>query len=233
MLVERPIHWFVATMKRLFDIVIAAGVLIGTAPLLLLVALLVVLDSPGGVLFRQQRIGFNNRPFSILKFRTMVMDASDQEGNLGTQQRDPRVTRAGHVLRRFSIDELPQLINVLVGSLSVVGPRPQATTMRIGDRRYADAVVQYIERHKVKPGLTGLAQVSGSRSSIYTLETAARAVSKDLEYIENWSLWLDARIVWKTVDLVLSRRNGPLNTGHYWAAEALSAAGFTEFVPTP
>ncbi len=205
-LVERPISGFKAFLKKSFDIIFASVVLVICAPLLLFIALLIRIDSPGGALFRQRRMGFNNRPFTILKFRTMIADAADREGSFGTQYGDPRVTRVGRVLRHFSIDELPQFLNVLAGSMSVVGPRPQAVSMRIGDRRYVDAVARYIERHKVKPGLTGWAQVNGSRDGIYTLDTAAWAVSMDLEYIRKWSLWLDIKIIWKTIGMILCGR---------------------------
>ncbi|MGG5888695.1 exopolysaccharide biosynthesis polyprenyl glycosylphosphotransferase [Falsiroseomonas sp. HC035] len=206
-LVERPMSGFGKAAKRAIDITLAMVILTLGAPFLALIALAIVLDSPGGVLFRQQRIGFNNRVFDVLKFRTMTNDAPDQEGVGGTLPDDPRVTRTGRVLRRFSLDELPQLLNVLKGDMSLVGPRPQAVNMRVGDRRYAEAVTQYIERHKVKPGMTGWAQVNGSRGGIRTLDKAAWAVSMDLEYIQNWSIRLDLLIIWRTIGMLLSGRD--------------------------
>jgi putative colanic acid biosynthesis UDP-glucose lipid carrier transferase len=206
-LVERPMSGLGKAAKRAMDVALAATILMLGAPFLLLIALAIVLDSPGGVLFRQQRIGFNNRVFDVLKFRTMIRDAPDQEGVGGTLPGDPRITRAGRLLRRFSLDELPQLLNVLRGDMSLVGPRPQVVNMRVGDRRYAEAVTQYIERHKVKPGMTGWAQVNGSRGGIHTLDKAAWAVSMDLEYIQTWSIRLDLVIIWRTIGMLLSGRD--------------------------
>jgi putative colanic acid biosynthesis UDP-glucose lipid carrier transferase len=206
-LVDRPMSGSGKAVKRAMDIALALAILTLGAPMLLLIALAILLDSPGGVLFRQQRIGFNNRVFDVLKFRTMTKDAPDQEGVGGTLPDDPRITRVGRVLRRFSLDELPQLLNVLSGDMSLVGPRPQAVNMRVGDRRYADAVTQYIERHRVKPGMTGWAQVNGSRGGIHTLDKAAWAVSMDLEYIQNWSVRLDLLIIWRTIGMLLSGRD--------------------------
>jgi putative colanic acid biosynthesis UDP-glucose lipid carrier transferase len=206
-LVERPMSQSGKAAKRAMDVMLALAILTVGSPILLLIALAIMLDSPGGPLFRQERIGFNNRVFNVLKFRTMIADAPDQQGTGGTLPDDPRITRVGRVLRRFSLDELPQLLNVLRGDMSLVGPRPQAINMRVGDRRYAEAVTQYIERHKVKPGVTGWAQVNGSRGGIHTLDKAAWAVSMDLEYIQNWSIRLDLVIIWRTIGMLLSGRD--------------------------
>jgi len=205
-LVERPISRAGACVKRAMDVAVALPVLAICAPLLLLIALAIALESPGGVLFRQQRIGFNNQPFTLLKFRTMIADAPDQEGALGTRRADPRVTRVGRVLRRFSLDELPQLLNVLAGSMSIIGPRPHTRVMQIGEHPYAEAVPAYAQRHRMKPGLTGWAQVNGSRGGIHTLDKAAWAAAMDLEYVQRWTLWLDLQILLRTVGLVLSGR---------------------------
>ena len=206
-LMDRPISRLGIAIKRAMDVVIASAALLVAAPFLLLAALAIALETKGGVLFRQERIGFNNRPFTVLKLRTMAADAAGQDGSAQAVRGDPRVTRVGAFLRRTSIDELPQLLNVLDGSMSLVGPRPQAVNMRIGDRRYAEAVAEYVVRHKVRPGLTGWAQINGTRAGIYTLEQAARAVELDLHYVQNWSLWLDSRILFRTFGMVVTGRD--------------------------
>ena len=203
---KRPISGVGATVKQTMDFALSFAAIVVFAIPMLLISILIALDSPGGVLFRQTRIGFNNKPFTMLKFRSMRNDARDQEGRHGTTFGDPRVTRMGRVLRRFSIDELPQLFNVLAGSMSLVGPRAQSIHMLVCNQPYIDAVDPYIERHRVKPGLTGWAQVNGARGGIHTLEKAAWAVSMDLEYIRNWSPALDIKIIWKTIWMVLGGR---------------------------
>ncbi len=206
-LMDRPISRLGIAIKRAMDIAIASAGLLVAAPFLLLAALAISLEGGGGVLFRQSRIGFNNRPFTVLKLRTMAADAVGQDGSAQAVRGDPRVTRVGAILRRTSIDELPQLLNVLDGSMSLVGPRPQAVNMRIGDRRYSEAVAEYVLRHKVRPGLTGWAQINGTRAGIYTLEQAAHAVELDLYYVQNWSLWLDIRILFRTFGMVVTGRD--------------------------
>ncbi len=206
-LMDRPISRLGIALKRAMDIAIASVALLVAAPFLALAAIAIALESKGGVLFRQQRIGFNNRPFVVLKLRTMAADSHGQDGSAAAVRGDPRVTRVGAILRRTSIDELPQLLNVLDGSMSLVGPRPQAVNMRIGDRRYSEAVAEYVVRHKVRPGLTGWAQINGTRAGIYTLEQAARAVELDLHYVQNWSLWLDLRILFRTFGMVVTGRD--------------------------
>ena len=186
-LMDRPISRLGIAIKRAMDVAIASVALLVAAPFLLVAAIAISLESKGGVVFRQERIGFNNRPFTVLKLRTMSADAAGQDGSAQAVRGDARVTRVGAFLRRTSIDELPQLLNVLDGSMSLIGPRPQAVNMRIGDRRYSEAVAEYVVRHKVRPGLTGWAQINGTRAGIYTLEQAARAVDLDLHYVQNWS----------------------------------------------
>jgi lipopolysaccharide/colanic/teichoic acid biosynthesis glycosyltransferase len=150
------------------------------------------------VLFRQWRFGLGNRPIFVLKFRTMRIEGCDATGERRTVARDSRVTRVGRFLRRTSIDELPQLINVLRGEMSLVGPRPHPLHMRVGDSYYFDAVSRYRVRHLVKPGITGWAQINGSRGEVDTLEKARRRVELDLWYLQNWSLVLDFRILLST-----------------------------------
>jgi Undecaprenyl-phosphate glucose phosphotransferase len=180
--------------KRGVDVGIAATALVLLAPLLALTALAIKLDTPGPVLFRQQRRGFNGRHFRILKFRSMSVmeDGADLRQ---ARRHDARVTRVGRFIRATSIDELPQLFNVLSGTMSLVGPRPHALAH---DSYYDDLIGRYAWRHHVKPGLTGWAQVNGSRGETPTLESMARRVEFDLWYVDNWSLWLDMRIMLRT-----------------------------------
>lgn len=182
-------------LKRLEDIVIAASALFFLLPLFLIVALLIKLDSPGPILYRQQRYGFNNRPFSIYKFRSMRVH--QEKSNTVTQatRNDPRITRSGAFLRRSSIDELPQLLNVLEGSMSIVGPRPHAIPH---NEYYGTLFAEYNARHNVHPGITGWAQANGLRGETDTEEKMRRRVEYDLYYIENWSLLFDIKIIWMT-----------------------------------
>ncbi|HYF06123.1 MAG TPA: exopolysaccharide biosynthesis polyprenyl glycosylphosphotransferase [Acetobacteraceae bacterium] len=186
-------------VKRAMDILLAGAALIVLTPVLLLAAAAIRLDSPGAVLFRQWRFGGGSQPFQVLKLRTMRCEAGDPTGERRTLARDPRVTRVGRLLRRTSLDELPQLINVLRGEMSLVGPRPHALHMKVEGRFYFDAVETYRGRHRVRPGITGWAQVNGSRGEIDTIEKARRRVELDRWYIENWSLSLDIRILVRTV----------------------------------
>ena len=196
---QRPMRDFNRILKAIEDRVIAVFGLVLLSPVLLLTALILKLTSPGPVLFRQERFGFNNVRISVLKFRSMRVDRQDISGTERTTRGDPRVTRFGRIIRRLSIDELPQLWNVLKGEMSIVGPRPHATTMMVGDDYYFEAVRGYAARHRVKPGITGLAQVRGLRGEISTIERAKRRVEYDMYYIENWSLLLDLRIILETV----------------------------------
>jgi Undecaprenyl-phosphate glucose phosphotransferase len=189
--------------KRLFDIVAAAVGLILLAPLFAIVALCIRLEGPGPFLFRQTRYGFNQEPFRIFKFRTMTAMEDGAEVKAATRA-DPRVTRVGAVLRRFSIDELPQLLNVLMGEMSIVGPRPHALAH---DQRYVASISRYARRHNVKPGITGWAQVCGHRGEIHDEEGMRARVEHDLYYVDNWSLWLDVKIVLMTFLSVSAHRN--------------------------
>jgi exopolysaccharide biosynthesis polyprenyl glycosylphosphotransferase len=185
--------------KRAIDLAGATFGLLICSPLFAITALIIKLESPGPVFFRQVRFGLGGRGTEIWKFRTMYLDRGDESGESRTLARDPRVTRVGRILRRLSIDELPQFINVLQGSMSLVGPRPHVARMRVGSAFYRDAVAHYPLRHRVKPGITGWAQINGSRGEVDTMEKAERRVSLDLWYISHWSLALDIKILLRTV----------------------------------
>lgn len=187
--------------KRAFDVVVAAGVLAVISPALLGIWALVRIDSPGPGLFRQRRGGFQGRPFYIYKFRTM----RTTEGRAITQAKkeDDRTTKLGRFLRRFSIDELPQLINVLLGDMSIVGPRPHALAH---DREFSTVDRRYAGRHHARPGITGLAQVSGSRGPTDTREKILDRMNFDLAYVTNWSWAMDVKIIVRTAMVVLSDR---------------------------
>lgn len=204
---ERPLKHWSGVAKTVEDRVLSALCLIAAAPVMAVAAIAIKCDSKGPIFFRQDRFGFNNRPISVLKFRTMFSDRGDPSGARRTVRNDPRVTRVGRVLRQLSLDELPQLINVLRGEMSLVGPRAHAVAMKAGDRLYHEAVGDYLHRHRVLPGITGWAQIHGLRGEIDSLESARERVTYDLHYIDNWSLWLDFKILIRTVSLVFSRNN--------------------------
>ena len=185
-------HGFI---KTLLDYVVATAGLVCLAPLLVLVAIAIKLDSPGPVFFRQRRYGQNNRIFRILKFRTMVVTDDGTEVKQA-ERGDPRVTRVGRILRRTSIDELPQLLNVLTGDMSIVGPRPHAVAH---DRLFEAKLDLFSRRRRVRPGLTGWAQVHGFRGETKTTEHIRSRMQHDLYYIDNWSVWLDIEIITRTV----------------------------------
>jgi Undecaprenyl-phosphate glucose phosphotransferase len=206
-LLERPIGGVAGLLKAAEDYVLALAALAFAAVPMALIALAIRLDSPGPVLFRQRRTGFNNREFHVLKFRTMHHNAADPGVVRQVTEGDPRVTRVGAVLRRTSLDELPQILNVLRGEMSFVGPRPHAPGTRAGGRPFEEVADRYAARHRVKPGLTGLAQVRGWRGPTETEEKLIRRVESDLEYIENWSLWLDFTILLRTLLAVARMRN--------------------------
>jgi exopolysaccharide biosynthesis polyprenyl glycosylphosphotransferase len=184
--------------KAVFDYCGALGLIILTSPLLCLVLLAIKLDSSGSILFRQRRTGRDNKPFNCFKFRTMYADQADDEARSQTMRDDPRVTRIGRWLRRFSIDELPQLFNVLRGEMSLVGPRPHGVGTTAENRPLADLVDGYDLRHRVKPGITGWAQVNGCRGPVHTLDDVRHRVEYDLQYIESWTLIADIQILIKT-----------------------------------
>jgi undecaprenyl-phosphate galactose phosphotransferase/putative colanic acid biosynthesis UDP-glucose lipid carrier transferase len=198
-----PLSRFEQAIKRLFDLVGASTALLFFLPLLAIVSVLIKLDSGGPIIFRQQRKGFNGRSFAIFKFRTMrVME----NGQTITQARryDPRVTRLGRFLRASSIDELPQLINVLRGDMSLVGPRPHAIAH---DDQYGAVIGEYALRHNVKPGITGWAQVNGFRGETRHLELMRKRIELDLWYIDNWTAALDLHILMRTIVELVRHRN--------------------------
>ncbi len=197
-LLERPQAGPLSLQKEIFDRVVAFCLLVFVAPLLAVIAIAVKLDSRGPVLYRQGRLGFNREQFEVLKFRTMRTEHCDAPGATSVRQAtrdDDRVTRVGRFLRRSSLDELPQLFNVLRGDMSLVGPRPHAVAH---DRHYAELIDGYLGRHRVKPGITGWAQVNGYRGETRTLEDMRRRIELDLQYIDNWSLGLDLKILLRT-----------------------------------
>ena len=190
-------------LKRALDLVLASALLIALVPLFLLVALAIKLETAGPVIFSQRRKGFNAREFKIFKFRTMNVL---EDGHVISQARrnDPRITRVGAILRTTSIDELPQLLNVLRGQMSLIGPRPHAVAH---DDGYTKVIARYALRQHVKPGLTGWAQVHGFRGEAAQLELIEKRIECDLWYIKNWSFWLDLRIIVSTFFELLRRRN--------------------------
>jgi Undecaprenyl-phosphate glucose phosphotransferase len=204
---DQPLPGLATTLKRAEDIVIALVALVPCLAIMAAVALLIKCDSPGPVLFRQRRTGFNNRDFELLKFRSMHHHLADGNAERQATLDDPRVTPIGAWLRRSSLDELPQIFNVLRGDMSIVGPRPHAPGTRAGGRVFDQVVPDYAARHRVRPGVTGLAQVRGLRGPTETEDKLAQRVDSDLEYIENWSLWLDMVVLARTAFAVLGMKN--------------------------
>ncbi|SHJ70813.1 putative colanic acid biosysnthesis UDP-glucose lipid carrier transferase [Roseomonas rosea] len=205
---NRPFKGSQGVLKVAEDYLIASLALLLLSPLMLLAAIAIRLEGPGPILFRQWRPGFGRKPFAIYKFRTMKVDPNDDATIGTTGRRDPRITRVGAVLRRLSIDELPQIFNVLKGEMSIVGPRPYVANMLVGNERFSDLVAQYAERHRIKPGLTGYAQAHGMRSyALRSAENARRSIEMDLHYMTHWSLWLDVKIMLRTLVTGLAGRN--------------------------
>lgn len=189
---DTPLYGWNIIAKRVLDVVFASLVLICTAPLMLIIALLIKLTSEGPVLFKQERMGMDGKIFNILKFRTMFVNAEQATGPVWTKKDDPRCTRIGKLLRRTSLDELPQFFNVLRGNMSIVGPRPERP---IFIQNFRNTIPKYMLRHKMKAGITGWAQVCGWRGNT-SLE---KRIEYDLYYIENWSLNFDLKIIWLTM----------------------------------
>ncbi len=196
-----------AALKRAEDVAVAMAALVVLGPMMLLIAAWVQLDSPGPVLFRQRRVGLGGREFRMLKFRTMRQEVAEQVGCRQATRRDERVTRVGAFLRRASFDELPQLFNVLRGDMSLVGPRPHAPGTCAGGRPFEVIVPSYPARHRVRPGMTGLAQVRGWRGETDTEEKIVRRVACDLEYVGRWTIWLDLSVLIRTLGAMLSMKN--------------------------
>jgi lipopolysaccharide/colanic/teichoic acid biosynthesis glycosyltransferase len=202
-----PIAGWRAVAKRTMDIVGTVLLLALLCLPMLLVGLMIRLETPGPALFRQRRTGFANLPFEIWKFRTMRQHSAEPGRLVQATRHDRRVTWLGAKLRRCSVDELPQLLNVLRGEMSLVGPRPHAPGTCAGGKPFELITPHYPARHRVKPGLTGLAQIRGWRGETETEEKLLRRVESDLEYIEHWSLWLDVRILARTALPVCAMRN--------------------------
>jgi Undecaprenyl-phosphate glucose phosphotransferase len=202
-LTRLPLSWFEVLQKRLFDLLSAGLALALLTPFLLVVMALIKLDSAGPVFFLQRRYGFNQREFRIVKFRTMTTLDDGAEIRQAVRD-DPRITRIGRWLRRWNIDEIPQLFNVLAGDMSLVGPRPHALTH---NHDYEHKISLYARRHNVKPGITGWAQIHGFRGETNTDDKMRQRVEHDLYYIDNWSIWLDLRILIQTVLSPTAYRN--------------------------
>jgi exopolysaccharide biosynthesis polyprenyl glycosylphosphotransferase len=196
------LSWNQRFAKRAFDLLISVCLTLPLLPVFAAIAMIIRLDSPGPAFFRQDRIGLGNRVFRIWKFRTMRQDQADPHGRLSTRRDDDRVTRIGAFLRRTSIDELPQLFNVIGGSMSLVGPRPHASGSRAEETLFWDIDERYWYRHTVKPGLTGLAQIRGFRGSTLVKSDLLNRLQADLEYVANWSLLGDVRILIGTLSVV-------------------------------
>jgi exopolysaccharide biosynthesis polyprenyl glycosylphosphotransferase len=190
-LIRPPLTRFEILSKRVFDLMLASAGLLLVSPLFLLVAILIKMDSPGPIFFLQKRHGFNHKTFRILKFRTMTV-AEDGENVKQVVADDPRLTRIGSYLRRWNIDELPQLVNVIKGDMSLVGPRPHAMTH---NHDYEVRIAFYARRHNIKPGITGWAQVNGLRGLTDADHKMRSRVEHDLYYIDNWSLPFDLYIL--------------------------------------
>ncbi|WP_296570637.1 undecaprenyl-phosphate glucose phosphotransferase [Phreatobacter sp.] len=206
---DKPIQDWDIVLKWVFDKIVGTAALIALSPILLATAIAVKLDSKGPVFFRQKRYGFNNEMIEVFKFRSMHTEMSDATASKLVTKGDPRVTRVGRFIRKTSIDELPQLFNVVFkGNLSLVGPRPHAAHAKAADKLYDDVVDGYFARHKVKPGITGWAQINGWRGETDTPEKIQRRVEHDLYYIENWSVLFDLYILAKTpISLAQHREN--------------------------
>ena len=198
-----PLGMRARATKRLFDIALAGTALVLLAPLLLIVAAAILIEDGSPVLFVQRRVGRANRFFQMYKFRSMALGRSDLDGNHSTQRNDARITSVGKFIRRTSIDELPQLFNVLRGEMSIVGPRPHALGSQAGEKLFWEVDERYWERHALKPGLTGLAQIRGFRGSTVNEVDLTDRLQADLEYLDGWSLQRDLQIVFSTLGVLV------------------------------
>jgi Undecaprenyl-phosphate glucose phosphotransferase len=204
---DKPIADWGVVKKLLFDKIVGSVALVCALPVMAIIAIAIKLDSRGPVLFRQKRYGFNNEPIEIYKFRSLFVDQSDATASKLVTVGDPRVTRVGRFIRKTSLDELPQLFNVVAGKLSLVGPRPHALHAKAENRLYDEAVDGYFARHRVKPGVTGWAQIRGWRGETDSQEKIQQRVEHDLHYIENWSILLDLYILAQTPFAILRTEN--------------------------
>ncbi len=194
-LFDTPLNGINMVFKRLEDIILSLFILLLISPLLIIISLAVKITSPGPVIFRQTRYGMDGKPIKVWKFRSMVVMENDTEVKQATKD-DVRVTNVGKFLRRTSLDELPQFFNVLFGEMSIVGPRPHAVSH---NEQYRSLIEGYMLRHKVKPGITGWAQINGWRGETDTLDKMEKRIEFDLEYIRSWSVWLDLKIIVMTI----------------------------------
>jgi Undecaprenyl-phosphate glucose phosphotransferase len=204
---DKPIADWNMVLKSTFDFVAGSLICLGMLPVMALTALAIKLDSPGPVFFRQRRLGFNNEVIEVFKFRSLHHKHADPTASKVVTRNDPRVTRVGKFIRKTSIDELPQLLNVLRGELSLVGPRPHAVEANTANKLWEEVVDGYFARHRVKPGITGWAQINGWRGEVNTPEKLQNRVEHDLYYIENWSLLFDVYILLRTPFALLKTEN--------------------------
>jgi len=201
-----PLAMRARAMKRLFDISVSGLVLLLLGPLFLVCAAAIKFEDRGSVFFRQRRMGRGNRFFSILKFRSMRETDSDADGNRSASKNDERITRVGRFLRKTSLDELPQLVNVLRGDMSLVGPRPHALGSQAGTKLFWQVDRRYWQRHCLRPGITGLAQVRGFRGATETEEDLSDRLQADLEYIQGWTIWRDIGVLFSTLKVIIHDR---------------------------
>ncbi|PSJ39095.1 exopolysaccharide biosynthesis polyprenyl glycosylphosphotransferase [Allosphingosinicella deserti] len=199
---RQPLSLANRMQKRLLDLSVAVPLIILLLPVLALVALVIKLESPGPVFFRQNRVGRGNRLFQVLKFRSMRTDLCDADGNRSASRDDDRITRFGRIIRATSVDELPQLLNVLMGDMSLVGPRPHALGSLAGNRLFWQVDETYWLRHQLKPGITGLAQVRGYRGATVEATDLTDRLQSDMEYIQGWDIWRDVAILVNTLRVV-------------------------------
>ncbi len=204
---DRPLMGWGLFLKNVFDRVIASVAIVVLAPVMLAAAIAIRLESKGPVLFKQKRYGFNNELIEVFKFRSMHANRCDAHATTLVSKGDPRVTRVGRLIRKTSLDELPQLFNVLTGQLSLVGPRPHATQAKAADTLYEQVVDGYFARHRVRPGITGWAQINGWRGETDTREKIEQRVKHDLDYIDHWSLMFDVSILARTPFALLKSEN--------------------------
>ena len=200
-----PLNLADRLVKRAFDLALASVSVLLLSPMLLLIALLIKLESRGPVFFRQDRIGRSNQVFKILKFRSMTVEGADGHGSRSASRDDDRITRVGKFIRRTSLDELPQLFNVLAGTMSIVGPRPHALGSRAADKLFWEVDTRYWHRHAAKPGLTGLAQVRGYRGATIVEDDLRNRLQADLEYLEAWTIWRDFKIIVATFQVLVHK----------------------------
>lgn len=206
-LFDRPISGLSYLLKTLEDMILGVIITIILLPVMLVIAIIVKLDTPGPVFFRQMREGFNHQPILVWKFRSMRDELCEQTAITQATKRDPRITRSGAFLRKTSLDELPQIFNVLRGEMSIVGPRPHAPSTKAAGKEFHTIIHNYASRHRVKPGITGWAQVNGYRGETDTEDKLIKRVEHDLYYIDNWSVWFDLLIIARTFVSVLKADN--------------------------